>query len=327
MKPPPRITATIARLHHRPAAAAVALALVAASCAGGTDQDQPEAATGTETSQPSDDDTGSDDSTPAALSFEGPLTVVVPNSPGTLGTVGTQRVMTALVGNGPNAFLGGPDQPVSIRFDPVDGQASGGQAGEADGTWLTTNAAALGLYVSYFDFSAPGLWEITVTAGGEDLGAALVEVVDDPTVPNVGDPAPPSESPTGITVDELAAISTDPDPDPSLYDLSIAEAVSNGRPTVVAFATPAFCQTALCGPTLEAVKAATAGREGIDVVHVEPFDLALAPQGTLQPIPSMADWGLVTEPWVFVIDADGLVAASFEGIIGQAELEAAVDRL
>ncbi len=96
---------------------------------------------------------------------------------------------------------------------------------------------------------------------------------------------------------------------------------------MVAFATPAFCQTALCGPTLEAVKGAAAGRDGSDVVHVEPFDLDLAPRGVLEPIPSMFDWGLVTEPWVFVIDADGVVAATFEGIIGQAEIEAAIDGL
>ncbi len=252
--------------------------------------------------------------------FDGPITVAVPNSPGTLTTGGRQRVMTALIGDGPNAFLGGPDQPVVVRFEHVDGDT----VGEVEGAWLTTNAAALGLYVTYYEFPAAGLWEVIVSADGEDLGAALIEVTEESAVPNIGDPAPKSVTPTGTTVAELAAISTDPEPDPSLYDLTIADAVTNGRPTVIVFATPAFCQTALCGPTLETVKAAGAGRDDIDLVHIEPFDLELAPQGTLQPIGPMADWGLVTEPWVFVVDADGLVSATFEGIIGQEELEAAL---
>ncbi len=315
-------------------ATALTLAMLAAACAGGSDTDVPETAALTDSSDDAEgtsaeDGTGDgadqqpveDDESFGA--FEGPLTVVVPNSPGTLSAGTRQRVMTALLGTGQNSFLGSPDHPVTVRFEN-----NGVAAGEAEGTWLTTNAAALGLYVSYFEFPSAGPWELVVSrSDGQELGRALIEVVEDSVVPNVGDPAPPSESLTGLTAEAIAAISTDVEPDPDLYDLSIAEAVNNGRPTVVAFATPAFCQTALCGPTLETVKAAAAGRDDIDVVHVEPFDLELAPQGVLDPIPSMADWGLVTEPWVFVIDADGLVAATFEGIIGGAELEAAIDGL
>ncbi|MGH1494134.1 MAG: hypothetical protein ACRBK7_32870 [Acidimicrobiales bacterium] len=256
--------------------------------------------------------------------FAGPLTVIIPNSPGTISTTGEQRIMTALVGDTANSFLGDENNPVSVIFEPVEGDGGG----ESDGTWLTTNAAALGLYVSYFEFPTPGLWEVTVSVpNGDSLGSALIEVVEDSSVPNVGDPAPPSVTLTGTTAEEIGNISTDLEPDPELYDLSIADAVGNGRPTVVAFATPAFCQTALCGPTLETVKAAAAGRADLDVVHVEPFDLELAPQGVLEAVDAMFDYGLVTEPWVFVVDADGLVAATFEGIIGQPELEAAIERL
>ena len=110
---------------------------------------------------------------------------------------------------------------------------------------------------------------------------------------------------TGSTPEELTAISTDPDPDPDFYDLSVADAVANGRPTVIVFATPAFCQTAVCGPTIEIAKQAAEGRDGVDFVHVEPFDVELARANDLQPIPAMFEWGLATEPWIFVIDAEG----------------------
>ncbi len=298
---------------------AVALMLVAAACSGGTDE---AVDTTTSTSgEPTADST--EDAAPSNLGFDGPVTVVVPNSPGTLTTTGRQRVMTALVGDGSNNFLGSADLPVTMVFEAVDSD----DTGETEGSFLTTNAAALGLYVGYFEFPSVGLWEVSIVSEGTEVGQALFEVTVDSPVPTIGDLAPATDSLTGTTPEEIAAISTDLDPIPGYYDLSIAEAVTNDRPTVVAFVTPAFCQTALCGPTLETVKEATAGRDDIDVVHVEPFDLELAPQGSLVPIPSMEDWGLVTEPWVFVLDADGVVSANFEGIIGLEELEDALAAL
>ena len=150
---------------------------------------------------------------------------------------------------------------------------------------------------------------------------------DESVVPEVGDEAPLSKTPTGTDGDDLTAISTDLEPDPRLYQLSIDEAVTNGRPTVVAFATPAFCQTALCGPTLEIVKEVTSDRDDLDVVHVEPFELEAARNGSLVPIETMSEWHLATEPWVFVVDADGLISASFEGILGPNEIQTAIDAL
>lgn len=315
MNHPPRTSVLAASI-------VAALALVAAAC-GGSDTD--EEVNGTPSSVAAD---GSEQDQEAGGgesgdSFDEPVSVIVANTADTLSTEGEQRVMTALVGDGPNAFLGGPDQPVTVQFASVEGET----VGEVDGTWLTTNAAALGVYVTYYTFDAPGLWEVLVTSEGQELGQALINVVESSSQPNVGEPAPTSDSPTGTTPEELAVITTDPEPIPDYYDLSIADAVGNGRPTVVAFATPAFCQTALCGPTLESVKIATDGRDGIDVVHVEPYDLDKATKGDFSPIPTMDEWGLVTEPWVFVVDADGNVAATFEGIMGTEELAAALDRL
>lgn len=296
-----------------------ALCLVGAACSGGSDDDT--ASSDTTVADAPDDLASIDDGGTEAGPLEPGLTVVVANSAGAITTSGTQRVMTALVAGGVNGFVGGPNQPVSIRFDSVDGDT----VAEVDGTWLTTDASPLGLYVSYHDFDVAGLWEVTAFGDGEELGTTLIEVVNESPIPNIGDQAPRSDSLTGTTPEELAAISTDQAPDPTFYDLSIADAVANGQPSVIAFITPAFCQTALCGPTLETVKAATAGRDGLDVVHVEPFDIELATQGTLLPIPVMDEWGLVTEPWVFVVDGDGTITASFEGILGRAELDAALD--
>ena len=250
-------------------------------------------------------------------------TMLVANSPGTLTTNGEQRLLVGLLGDGPNQFVGGPDEPAVFVLDSVDGDGSG----EVTASWLSNPGVALGLYTAPFTFSEPGMWEVSIKGADDTVAAALFEVVDDSAVPGNGDPAPASLTATGSTPDELVAISTDPDPDPDFYDLSVADAVANGRPTVVVFATPAFCQTAICGPTIDIAKRVAEGRDAVDFVHVEPFDVAEARDGTLTPIEAMFEWGLATEPWIFVVDSDGVVRASFEGIIGEDELEAAIDGL
>ena len=208
-------------------------------------------------------------------------------------------------------------------LEAVDGDGSA----EVPASWLSNPGVALGVYAAPVTFTEAGLWEVSIKGADDEVGAVLVEVGTDSPVPDAGDPAPPSATLTGSTPDELAAISTDPDPDPGFYDLSIADAVDNGRPTVVVFATPAFCQTAVCGPTIDIAKQAADGRDEIDFVHVEPYDVERARANDLQPVEAMFEWGLASEPWIFVIDEQGTVTARFEGIVGQDELEAALDDL
>lgn len=276
------------------AAVAVALALVVAACGG-------------------DDTAATDTSLDDAV-------VVVANSPDTLTTRGDQRVMVALLGDGPQQFLGGPDVPATFEFESEDRSI----VEDVEGTWLSATGATLGLYVTHYTFATPGIWAIRLK-GGDDQSMATIIVSEDSAVPDVGDPAPPSQTPTAAATDDLSTISTDPDPDPAFYQVSVADAVNSGKPTVIAFATPAFCQTALCGPTMDIVKDAIGQRSDVQIVHVEPYDIPKAKAGDLVPIDAMTEWNLATEPWVFVIGADGKVAAAFEGILGETELVEAVD--
>ncbi len=303
----------------------VVAGLVATACgAGGGSGDEPAATPSADVDQSDQDgQAGEDAPATAAADLDQAAGAVIANTGGTVTTAGPQRIMTAILGPDDRPFLGGPDVPVTITYRERDGDGTF----QVEGTWLSTNASALGLYVTSAEFPNAGQWDVAVSSEGDEIAQTSLTVTEESPVPRIGDPAPATDTPVGSSPDELAAISTDPEPDPALYRLSIAEAVGNGRPTVVAFVTPGFCQTALCGPTLEAVKGATSGQPGLDVVHVEPFDIELARAGDLRPIAAMAEWGLQTEPWVFVVDADGAVQSSFEGIIGQDELEAAVEQL
>ncbi|MEE8422600.1 MAG: thioredoxin family protein, partial [Dehalococcoidia bacterium] len=90
--------------------------------------------------------------------------------------------------------------------------------------------------------------------------------------------------------------------------------------------TPAFCQTRFCGPVVDEVVRPLEERHGevATFIHIEPFDLAKARGGELVVLPVMAEWALATEPWVFVVDRDGKLAAKFEGITSAAEVEEAL---
>ena len=114
--------------------------------------------------------------------------------------------MTAIIGPDDRPFLGGPDVPVTIVYRAADDDSPI----QVEGTWLTTNATALGLYVSHVDFPSAGPWEVVVVAGDAEVARTSLTVTDESPVPDVGDPAPATDSPTGTSPDEIDAISTDP---------------------------------------------------------------------------------------------------------------------
>jgi len=96
---------------------------------------------------------------------------------------------------------------------------------------------------------------------------------------------------------------------------------------VVVFASPAFCTSQICGPTKDIVDDLYAEYSAqANFVHVEPYDVAKARSGeALEALPLLSEeWGLNSEPWVFVVDAQGVIAAKFDGIASYEELDAAL---
>lgn len=275
----------------------------------------------------SHDETASDIELSEIPLSDSEVTVVVANSPGTLVPATPQRLMTAILDPSGVGYLGGAQDPVEVVVRPVDAPGSAESEQRLYARWMSAHEAGLGLYLSEPVFDVSGIWEVRIESQRTDIGGTLVEVVAEPVMPLIGSAAPPSDSPTSAGRSDLTAISTDADPNPRFYELSIGDAVTSGTPTVIAFATPAFCQTALCGPTMEHVREAVAGRADLNVVHVEPYDLTEARSGNLVAVPAMVEWNLPTEPWVFVVDGTGTIAAAFEGIFSADELTAALDAL
>ena len=192
-----------------------------------------------------------------------------------------------------------------------------------------------GVYTVGLEFDRAGTWGLVVE-GVEPEGATLqstlsVTVRETSRTPAVGAAAPPSLTKTASDAANLGEITSDTDPDPELYATTIADALRARRPLLVAFSTPAYCQTATCGPQLDVVKELKAQyRDRVSFIHVEMFDNPDEIQGDLsraRTVPAAAEWGLPSEPWTFVVDAEGLVAAKFEGFATRDELEDALAKV
>ena len=256
------------------------------------------------------------------------------NPAGTI-TCGPTRLMFSFLDD-QNVPVAAPDRSVAVKVfdlgaDPVTPVA------ENDATFIWAIEPQVGVYVVDLDLPTAGSYGIeftTAAAGGSpEVIKSLFDVQPSADVVAVGDSAPASDTPTLADVGgDVARISTDPAPVAAFYETSIAEAVADKKPFVVAFATPKFCVTKQCGPTLDRLKPIAARHPGVTVINVEPYELEFK-EGSLQPVltgdrltPTAAttEWGLPTEPWVFVVDREGVVTASFMLIFSDEELEAAL---
>lgn len=243
---------------------------------------------------------------------------IVASSPGSIG-VGEQRVLIAVEDIQTRESLAAPDAAVTaILRDRI-----GTPLGEYEGEFIWMVPDVRGLYKFDMEIPGPGTFQITLVgdAIGEPPPVGLI-AVEDPTVVLPGEPAPLSETRTTRTHD-IEEITTDPDPDPSFYELSLFEAVESG-PSVLVFATPAWCTTQTCGPLLDQVKALSAEYPDLNYVHIEIYENIDADSfEDLVTVPAVVEWGLPSEPWVFVTDRDGIVTAAFQGVALDSELEEA----
>ena len=203
-----------------------------------------------------------------------------------------------------------------------------------DGSLHTHTADVVGGYVAAFRFDEAGNWGVEVGGqrDGEEFDPVGTQftVLEQGTVPGIGEPAPRSQQLTLSDVADISEIDTSNPPHPELHDLTVAEALDAGKPVVVAFATPGFCTSRLCGPVVDEVIVPLYEQYGDQAIfiHIEPYVLEDARAGRgLIPVETLAEWGLQSEPFIFVVDSDGLIAGKFEGITNAEEVGAALEDL
>jgi hypothetical protein len=196
--------------------------------------------------------------------------------------------------------------------------------------------AARALYVADIPFRKPGYYAVIGILRLDDrLVAAApvpVQVVKNDPVPNVGDVAPKIDTPTKASVGGvLSKIDTRVPPD-TMHEVNYAD-VYGKRPIVLVLATPALCQSRVCGPVVDiAEQVKSEHPDDVAFIHMEIYRDNRIKPGCLEqkrPLsqcyrPQVLAFHVPTEPWLFAIDRRGRVAARLEGAFSPGELEQAV---
>jgi len=188
--------------------------------------------------------------------------------------------------------------------------------------------AAHVVYVSKLGLDADGEWRIgALVRDGDSLQASVVPsvVVGKSTgIPEPGDKAPSVHTPTAQDVGgDLSKIDTREPPD-SMHDKDLADVLGK-QPVVLLFATPALCQSRVCGPVVDVAEQVKAEHgDEVAFIHQEIYEDNMFDKGLREQVKA---YGLPTEPWLFVIDENGRIQTSLEGAFGPDELEQAVDQV
>lgn len=227
-----------------------------------------------------------------------------------------------------------PGPTATARYVPVPGT-------DGSGSSPTLTAGARGVYeADDVSFDRPGAWRATLTAEIDTVSRRLTvtfPVTDRSPIPAPGEPALRTENLTleskGI---RAGAIDSRADaggeiPDPELHRWTIADAVKQGRPALVLFGTPAYCTSQFCGPEVEELQRFAAEYPDRAVyIHIEiwkeyrPPDVQVVNRAA-------ADWllrnGDMTEPWLYLIGADGIIADRWGSLFDPADVAAALEAL
>jgi len=226
----------------------------------------------------------------------------------------------------------GPSAPA--RYVPVPGTEPSG-----DAPAIVTGAR--GIYeADGVVFDSPGVWEVALSPEIESVAQRLKAtfvVTESSPIPAPGDRALRTENLTmdskGVpesAIDSMAAVG-EGIPDPELHRWTIAEAIEQGRPALVLFGTPAFCESLFCGPEVEELQRfANEHPDRAVYIHVEIWRKYEPPE--VQVVnQAAADWLLrgdnMTEPWLYLIGADGVIVDRWGSLFDADEVAAVLEAL
>jgi hypothetical protein len=221
------------------------------------------------------------------------------------------------VGRSPNDKARGP---IPAPADPLVVEPpfrSRGAAQESD--------AIAAIYGARVRLPDPGRWLVLAItrSRGRLFGAATqIEVKRSTPIPAVGERPPRVNTETKASAGgDIESIETRVPPD-DMHEESFADVLGK-KPVVLLFATPALCQTRVCGPVTDI--AAQLQKEYGDratFIHQEVYVDNTVDKGLRPPL---RRFGLRTEPWLFTFDRQGRVAARLEGSFGTQGFRDAVE--
>lgn len=174
-------------------------------------------------------------------------------------------------------------------------------------------AGGLGIHQTALPLPRPGTLEV-VAVTGDRYGTAALTVVapENAQAPVPGQPATPTPTPTVADDLGVSPLCTEDPPCP-LHEVSLDTALAAGRPVLLLFSTPRYCQTAVCAPAVRNLVAIHGDRDWGEIafIHCEIYPSEDAVGSSY--VQAVLDWGLPTEPWLFAIGADGVISDRLDG--------------
>ena len=189
-----------------------------------------------------------------------------------------------------------------------------------------------GVYTSMATFNKAGKWGIGVSFEASNglikRTSSVIEVTEKSLAPLVGDKAYPSKNITTAITNNMDELTTDPNPYSPLYEYSIEESINERMFSLILFASPAFCTTGTCGPQMDIVKNLHSDfSKEVMFIHVEIYDNPADIKGDISNasvVQAVKEWNLPSEPWVFLVDENGIVRQRFEGLATYQEIESSL---
>jgi hypothetical protein len=154
---------------------------------------------------------------------------------------------------------------------------------------------------------------ITRTAGGLVGTPSEIAIASRSPIPDVGQPAPKIATDTLASVGGNRSLLTTRSPAESMASASLSTLLTH-KPVVLLFSTPQLCISRVCGPVTDiAVYLQHRFGSRITFIHQEVY-VDNQPSKGLRP--QLKAFGLQTEPWLFAINRQGIIAARLEGSFG-----------
>lgn len=253
---------------------------------------------------------------------------------GSVFTTGTTRVPFGVIDE-ETGFIYGPTA-VYVARGP-NGEAKGPYPAPADvlvtePAYRSKQAATesdpfAAVYAAEVPFPKPGeyaVFTVTRLPDGTYASAGTQLQVIPPSkdeVPAVGDKAPKVETDTLDSLGGDEDLLDTREPPSDMHATSFAK-VAGEKPALLLFATPQLCQSRVCGPVVDvALQLRDEYGDRVEFIHQEVFVDNDLEKGLREPLRA---FNLPTEPWLFAVDADGVITARLEGSFGLRAVEEAI---
>jgi hypothetical protein len=246
----------------------------------------------------------------------GDLTVAPQNS--TL-LVGVNRISIAL--------LDQRQQPVNNARVTLEIDSNGAAVASRPLQWIGPTYSNKPVYNGTAKFAQSGRYTLvahaTMPDGSTRSGRTDVSVTThSPELPVSFRPPAVSQRIAGDPNTKLSDVDSGVPPD-DWHTTTIAQGLAQHKPMLLYFGEPGFCMTEVCGPVVGIIKQlCTSYCDKLTFEHIE----VRVPPGAQGPFnPAYVAFGLSSEPWIYLVNADGVVADRFEGPVTLDELRSAAD--